>query len=225
MISRCAVALAFCSGPLLLTTIAFSQTIKPTKIGGVAGGTKYLCRGILFKFSLDSYGIYGSDEIAMKAAAHELLGLRECMAAGVEGLHVPLMCLIDYRGYRLIAMSILPVAELIYGSCDGGRHVYAVDDEMNDKMQLLGQRLHLKPHLAGSTGFSQAMIYGPADIEGHRGDDDRFYLLDFQRLMPPEWPIEKGSPAHLFRLLRPEFVKSYPIPLSSDAASSFAKVR
>ena len=190
----------------------------------MAGGLKYLCRGILFKFSVDSFGIYGSDEAAMKAAAHELLGVRECMQAGVEGLHVPLMCLVDYRGMRLIAMSILPLAELVYGSCDGGRSVFATDAEMNGKMQLLGTKLNLKAHLAGST-LSKAMIYGPADIEGHRGDDDRLYVLDFQRLMPPEWPTDKGSSQHLFKLLRPEFVRKYSKPLSSDAGTSFSKVR
>lgn len=36
--------------------------------------------------------------------------------AGVPGLHVPLMTLIDYMGFRLIAMSILPLEKMVYGS-------------------------------------------------------------------------------------------------------------
>src|SRR5690606_28284939 len=35
------------------------KTIKPTALGGIAGGQKYLVQGILFKFSLDLHGLYG----------------------------------------------------------------------------------------------------------------------------------------------------------------------
>ena len=61
------------------------QTIKPVDLGGVAGGRKYLVRGILFKlakdvklFNSDRY-MYGSihgpnDEFAAKAAGHDLKG-------------------------------------------------------------------------------------------------------------------------------------------------------
>lgn len=54
----------------------------------------------------------------------------------------------------------------------------------------------------------------------HRGLDGRYYCLDFSRLFPPEAPLvpthrERG--AFLYKLLRPEFVMSYPKPLCSDA--------
>jgi hypothetical protein len=43
-----------------------------------------------------------------------------------EGISVPLMALIDYRGFRLVAMSILPVnaMSLVYGSQDAGKTVH-----------------------------------------------------------------------------------------------------
>ncbi len=55
----------------------------------------------------------------------------------------------------------------------------------------------------------------------HRGLDGRYYVIDTSRLFPPERPpkhkLERGvTTAHLYCLLRPEFVKSYPLPLSSD---------
>lgn len=66
------------------------KTIKPVKIGGVAGGDKYICGGILFKFALDSRGLYGGDEYAMKAAAHELKGLQCLFQVGTPlGLNFP----------------------------------------------------------------------------------------------------------------------------------------
>lgn len=49
-----------------------NKTIRPTSIGGAAGGEKYIVNGILFKFALDFNGIYGGDENAAKAAGHDL---------------------------------------------------------------------------------------------------------------------------------------------------------
>ncbi len=39
------------------------------------GGEKYLACGILFKFSVDWRGLFGSDYAAAKVAGHELKGL------------------------------------------------------------------------------------------------------------------------------------------------------
>ena len=46
------------------------KTLLPVSVGGVAGGTKYICCGILFKFCVDTYNLYGGDENAMKSATH-----------------------------------------------------------------------------------------------------------------------------------------------------------
>ena len=41
---------------------------------------------------------------------------------GMRGVHLPLMALVDYRGFRLVAISLLPVNKktLIYGTNDAG---------------------------------------------------------------------------------------------------------
>lgn len=38
--------------------------------------------------------------------------------ASALGVQVPMCCLIDYRGYRLVAQSIVPISDatLIYGT-------------------------------------------------------------------------------------------------------------
>jgi hypothetical protein len=59
-------------------------------------------QGIFFKFAIDAFGVYGGDEFAMKAAGHELNGLKAYFNCRVKDLHCPFMLLIDYRGYRLI---------------------------------------------------------------------------------------------------------------------------
>ena len=48
------------------------KTINPVSVGGVAGGEKYIVSGILFKFAIDGFGLYGSDENAMKGIHFKL---------------------------------------------------------------------------------------------------------------------------------------------------------
>jgi len=130
------------------------------------------------------------------------------------------MCLVDYRGFRLIAISILPISDstIIYGTCDAGRHIYSNDERFNKLMKKAATKLNILPHRVKSQ-----MLYSPADLEGHLGKDDKYYLLDFSRVFPPEAPISSIKNAHLSRLLRPEFVVSYSEPLCSDSFSGFVK--
>eukprot|EP01132_Coremiostelium_polycephalum_P000614 gene614-763_t len=199
------------------------KTIKSVNdIGGVAGGKKLCYNGILFKFALDRFKIYGSDEFSMKSGGHELKSVMRYY--GCDGIHVPLMALLDYRGFRLVAMSILPITKdtIIYGSQDAGVTVHDSRPEFNEYMRSAAAKLNIKGHIAGITNESKAFLYGPTDIEGHYGLDGLFYLLDFARVFPPT--IDKRvDEAFLYRLFRPEFLQTYHIPLSSDAASPFSK--
>jgi len=51
-------------------------------------------------------------------------------------------------------------------------------------MKAAAQKLNLKGHMAGI--YPTREIFGPGDIEGHAGEDGRYYVLDFARLFPPE---------------------------------------
>ena len=91
---------------------------------------------------------------------------------------------IDYRGYRLVGLSILPITAdtLRYGSSDGGKNIMASDEELNICMTRAAQKLNIKAHMAG-VHASRKILHGPADIEGHKGLDDRYYVLDFARYL------------------------------------------
>jgi hypothetical protein len=69
----------------------------------------------------------------MKAAKNEIKGLEAHSATNIDGLNYPLMALIDFKGYRVVASSLLPISgfqTLKYGSCDGGVRI------MRAKVQL-----------------------------------------------------------------------------------------
>ena len=174
------------------------KTIKPIDAGGIAGGAKYLCHSIFFKLVRDNViatdanqqlWMYGGskrdDYAAIKAAGHEIRALTNFFNRTTKGVHYPLMALIDYHGYRLIAMSILPVSRgtIIYGSADGGHTIFAKNPNFNEKMSRIGNRMNLMPHIVYDKSIA---ICG--DIEGHLGTDNKFYVLDFARTFPPEAP-------------------------------------
>ena len=211
------------------------KTIKPVQMGGIAGGEKYVSHNVVFKFQVDYLSLYGGDENAAAAGNHELVGLsayyRVISTLRGVGIHVPLACLIDYRGFRLWAVSRLPISShtLILGSNDGGSHIVNLDPNVSQSMGRIALHLNLKPHYVQDKSGKQTLLYGPFDIEGHRGTDGRVYLVDFHRVFPPE-PTQASTHlqlknAHLYRLLRPELVRSNEKPLSSDAYVRSSEVR
>eukprot|EP01127_Copromyxa_protea_P019033 TRINITY_DN6095_c2_g1_i1.p1 TRINITY_DN6095_c2_g1~~TRINITY_DN6095_c2_g1_i1.p1 ORF type:complete len:923 (-),score=155.82 TRINITY_DN6095_c2_g1_i1:794-3562(-) len=204
-----------------------NKTIPPMKLGGIAGGSKYIVQGVLFKFSLDSClgnstWLYGkkkrNDEKAMKSACNELKGLNSMIGCRVKGIRYPLMASIHYRGYCLLVISILPISStsLVYGSNDGGATCNASEPKVNRLMTKTGKILNLQAHLVRGQ-----MISFPGDIEVHKGKDKNYYCLDFGRVMPPEYPSGRRRPGHpiFYDLLRPTFVAKNSVPLSSDAFS------
>ena len=230
------------------------KTIKPLNLGGVAGGDKYVVHNVLYKFAVDSAGLFGGNNLAAaKVGGLELKGLVSYFrsfcylqfffsfsyniysyfySAAMNDINLPMMTLVDYRGFRLIAMSLLPIQgdSLIYGSKDAGLTVHASDPEFNGLMKKAGQELNLAPHLCGSQTDDLKELWGACDIEGHYGTDGlssfflssssfsvaflifvtgKFYLLDFSRTMPPVAPRKDLPQGHLYRLFRREFVQSY----------------
>ena len=139
-----------------------AKTIKPVyTIPGLAGGKKFIVHQILFKFAVDTNGIYGrfvdehqdgkrhgtltqtclvqtenSDENAAKVANHDLKSLVRVLHCWEPGVHLPLMTLVDYRGYRVVCMSLLPINKntLIHGSCDAGRTIH-FDEQTQERLQ------------------------------------------------------------------------------------------
>jgi tetratricopeptide (TPR) repeat protein len=221
---------------------AASKTIKPVAVGGVGGGLKFVAEGIFFKFAVDEYDLYGGNEYAAKAANHEFRHLQLLMAHVIAGavrgpcLHFPLMTLITFRGFRLIATTVLPIeaSTIVYGSANAAVTVHAGADIV-PVMKDIASEFNLAPHHVVSRDQRQRLLlHACADIEVHRGRDQRLYIIDCHRLMPPTMPPAVASPgapekltplrknANLYYLFRAMFVRAHSVPLSSDAFSGFS---
>eukprot|EP01091_Cochliopodium_minus_P010304 TRINITY_DN2695_c0_g1_i1.p1 TRINITY_DN2695_c0_g1~~TRINITY_DN2695_c0_g1_i1.p1 ORF type:complete len:1486 (+),score=324.52 TRINITY_DN2695_c0_g1_i1:248-4459(+) len=172
---------------------------------------------------MDVENIYGSNELAMKASGHDFESCTRMFGYWKQGLHVPFSSIIDYRGYRLLVMSILPINKektLIYGSSDSGYKVSNRGGKIDELVRTIGQNLGICEHVAGI--FKTARISGPSDLEIHMGTDNKLYCLDFARICPP-----RARTNYLTDLFRHEFLsyysKKFKIFLNSDVYSNFSK--
>ena len=207
---------------------------------------KWQVANIRFKVAIDDDGMYnGCIDACAKAYGKRLSGSIGYIKSYIPGLITPMMCLVDYRGFRLLAEAVMPLEvkkydqygvelsssiNLVMGSNDRGLHIVNDDAGLHKKLGEAAERMNLAQHgVKGKDDLSPGYIWCPADMRGYRGSDDRFYIHNFGRTYPPEHPEEtlhlRREPRDMsifWRLLRPELVQRSPMPLSSDALSMFA---
>lgn len=201
------------------------KTIKPINIGGVIGGEKYIVHSILFKFAVSDML---DDVAAAKVAGHDLKSatIWTSASAKIPELHIPMQCIIDYLGFRLLAMTLLPIGKslksLKVGTEDAGKTFHNDDPKLLELMNIVGETMNLALH-----EFHGHSVRAAVDIEGHLGTDGRYYVIDLSRTCPPMIPnnftsVKDAVPHfHLFQLMRPEFLQKYKEPICSDCVSNF----
>lgn len=217
------------------------KTIKPVESsGGGAGGTggeKYIVHRIVFKFALGGGSDESADEEAARMANHELKSLMQVLDCWEPGVHLPMMALVDYRGFRVVGMTLLPInaSTLVYGSPDGGRTL-KTNTVLEEKLARVAAKLNVRSHLV-----TEGVAFDtPANLEGHLGTDGLYYLVNFSRIFPPQFrpsflsslppqPTVTGTPGNQEQAplecgendrLRPEFVSSYEKALFPNATLS-----
>eukprot|EP00939_MAST-03C_sp_MAST-3C-sp1_P003992 g3992.t1 len=166
------------------------KTVRARPLAGIAGGKKFVLRGILFKVASGHIGPYfGSDEAAAKAVGHDLHGANHYFSVCPPGLHIAPQNVIDYKGYRIHAQALLPIdrSTLRVGTMDGSSTtVQANDANLMAMMEYTAKELNIAPHFVGKN----TILYSAADLEGHVARDGRCYVVDLARSFPPESPIE-----------------------------------
>lgn len=119
-------------------------------------------------------------------------GVRVYNAVDVEGLYTLGTVVVDYRGYRITAQSIIPgilereqEQSVVYGSIDFGKTVLS-----NPKyLQMLNKAAtHLKilPHHVLNEQGEAIELCSSVECKGIIGNDKRYYILDLLRTFPPD---------------------------------------
>lgn len=174
---------------------------------------------IFFSFAVDNKENYKDvsstdSNPTYTATNHDLLGLRTLQVIDIDGLHIIATCHINYRGYRVIAQSIIPgiltntdqnsLTE--YGSVDDGQTIHS-NEEFNELMKKLCEHLAIKECTVVDGEGKEHLIAGSIDVKGIRGTDKRKYLLDLVRLTPRD--ANYLGKNYTSCLVRPELVRIF----------------
>ncbi|XP_017163833.1 clustered mitochondria protein homolog isoform X3 [Poecilia reticulata] len=140
----------------------------------------------------DHYRELGGDAAAHAAPTNDLNGVRAYGAVDVEGLYTLGTVVVDYRGYRVTAQSIIPgilereqEQSVIYGSIDFGKTVVSHGKylELLDKTS---RPLKVQQHKVMNEKEESVELCSSVECKGIIGNDGRHYILDLLRTFPPD---------------------------------------
>ncbi|CAN0877840.1 Clustered mitochondria protein [Linum grandiflorum] len=154
-----------------------------------------------------------SEQATYASANNDLKGTKAYQEADVPGLYNLAMAIIDYRGHRVVAQSVLPgilqgdkSESLLYGSVDNGKKI-CWNEDFHSKVVEAAKRLHLKEHSVLDGSGNSFKLAAPVECKGIVGSDDRHYLLDLMRVTPRD--ANYTGPGSRFCILRPELISAF----------------
>jgi len=164
-----------------------------------------------------------SDQPTYASSNQDLHGVRLMGATDIEGLYTLATAVIDYRGFRIVAQSIIPgilqseqLGSLVYGSVDNGAK-FVCNPDFHNKVSQAARELHLKEHdiIDGAGEGHKALL--PVECKGIMGSDSRSYLLDLIRLTPPDPNATQTAGGGSAGVLRSELLDRYMYHLNLDS--------
>ncbi|XP_058071287.1 clustered mitochondria protein isoform X2 [Magnolia sinica] len=168
-----------------------------------------------------------NEQATYASANNDLKGTRAYQEADVPGLYNLAMAIIDYRGHRVVAQSIIPGIlqgdksdSLLYGSVDNGRKI-CWNEAFHSKVLEAAKRLHLKEHTVLDGSGNAVRLAAPVECKGIVGSDDRHYLLDLMRVTPRD--ANYTGPRSRFCVLRPELVAAFCQAEAAERSKSVSK--
>ncbi|KAL6728113.1 hypothetical protein Aduo_009918 [Ancylostoma duodenale] len=141
----------------------------------------------------DHYKELGGDAAAFAATSADLQGVKAYAALDNCKLCTLGMAIIDYRGYRVTAQSIIPgildkeqEQSVVYGSVDFGKTVVS-SEKYHELLEASAKELKLLPHeVVIDDKGNTAKLFTSYETKGIIGNDGRHYVLDLLRTMPPD---------------------------------------
>lgn len=151
----------------------------------------------------DHYADFGGDAAAYVAPSNDLQGIKAYSGVDVEGLYLLGTVVVDYRGYRVTAQSIIPgilekeqQQSVVYGSTDFGVNI-VTNDKYRQLLQKTSNALRIRPHKVIDKLGEEVLIMSSVECKGIVGNDGRHYILDLLRTFPPDLnflPVDDEKP-------------------------------
>ncbi|XP_077150520.1 clustered mitochondria protein homolog isoform X1 [Ranitomeya variabilis] len=140
----------------------------------------------------DHYKDFGGDSAAYVSPTNDLNGVRTYNAVDVEGLYTLGTVVVDYRGYRVTAQSIIPgilereqEQSVIYGSIDFGKTVVSHPKYL-ELLEKTSRPLKILKHKVLNDKEEEVGLCSSVECKGIIGNDGRHYILDLLRTFPPD---------------------------------------
>ncbi|KAK3085037.1 hypothetical protein FSP39_023311 [Pinctada imbricata] len=140
----------------------------------------------------DHYKDFGGDSAAYAAPGNDLQGVKAYFGTDVEGLYTLGTVVVDYRGYRVTAQSIIPgilereqEQSVVYGSIDFGKTI-VFNEKYKELLTKTAQQLKVRAHKVLNDKGDEVELYSSLECKGIVGNDQRHYILDLLRTYPPD---------------------------------------
>ena len=150
----------------------------------------YICGNIFFSHALNGRFLSDEGEGDMgpyKLVNNDLRGVIAFNLFDIPKLHTVLTVLVNYRGYRLVAQSIIPGILhqtgnncIQYGSVDHGKTLIWNDD-FHQLIKQAGDSLRIPEHKVKDEHANVVTLCCSAETKGVLGTDGRKYVLDLDR--------------------------------------------
>ncbi|XP_005170337.2 clustered mitochondria protein homolog isoform X2 [Danio rerio] len=140
----------------------------------------------------DQYRELGGDSAAHAAPVLDLNGVKAYWVMDQEDLYLIGTAVIDYRGYRVTAKTIMPgilerdqEQSVVYGSIDFGKTVVS-DDRYLELLDKPSKKLRVQRHRVLNKDDTTVELCSSVEHKGIVGNDGRHYILDLLFTFPPD---------------------------------------
>lgn len=194
-----------------------NKTVPPINPMDPEKAHMYIYNNIFFSYATDGrdiYKDYGGDKAAYMSINNDVKGIRSFNRVDVKGLYTLATAIVDFRGHRLCAQSIIPgilqreqTSTVVYGSIDNGKKISS-DPQFHELLCQVGKQLHMKEHTVVSETDNQPVkLCAPVEAKGIIGTDGRKYILDLIRVTPRD--SNYTGKENTLTILRPELIDMY----------------
>uniref|UniRef100_A0A3Q4BA58 Clu domain-containing protein n=1 Tax=Mola mola TaxID=94237 RepID=A0A3Q4BA58_MOLML len=169
--------------------------VMPLNPGEAPHMQMFIWNNLFFSLGFDiseHYHPIGGNTAAHAAALRDLRGAQAYANVDVEGLHTLGTAVVDYRGIRVIAQTIVPgilekhqEQSVVYGSNDYGKTVFT-HPRFLELLDKTSKPLRIQHHQVLDHNNSKVELCSGIETKGIVGNDSRPYILDLLRTSPPD---------------------------------------
>jgi len=195
----------------------------------------FVYNNLFFSFAIDTPDSFKQEtgpEAAptLSSTNADLRNLKLLHRLDIAGLHLLNTAIIDYKGFRVLAQSIIPGILntdhnicTIYGSIDEGKNIYK-NEEFHEIMKKICEHFFLDDEVKFVDEKQvETTLAGSIEVKGLLGSDRKKYVLDLMRLNPRDLNYVGETPEQkedfLCCVLRTELISNFIITKNLEAAS------